>query len=101
MPPMSPFPKIKVTRSRPFQITGLDYFGHLFIQYRNRGEKKKVWVCLFTRVVVRAIHLEMVAYLSANEFFLGLRRFISRRGKTDAINELTRKVTNEVEIAES
>lgn len=33
---------------------------------------------IFICVVVRAIHSEMLADLSANEFLLGLRRFISR-----------------------
>ena len=69
---MSPWPKIKATRSRPFQSVGVDYFGPLFIQDGNRKQKRRVLVCLFTCVVVRTIHLEMVADLSANEFLLGL-----------------------------
>ena len=85
MPPMSPWPEIKVTRSKPFQSTGLDYFGPLYIQDGSSGAKKKVWVCLFTCIVTRAIHLEMVCDLSAYEFLLALRRFISRRGKPDVV----------------
>ena len=73
MPPMSPWPEIKVTRSKPVQSTGLDYFGPLYIQDESRGAKTKVWVCLFTCIVTRAIHLEMVFDLSANEFLLDLR----------------------------
>ena len=46
--------------------------------------EKKVWVCLFTCVAVRAIHLEIVD-LSAEEFLLALRRFIARRGKPQQI----------------
>ena len=41
----------------------------------------KRWVCLFTCVAVRAIHLELVNDLSAQEFLRALRRFIARRGK--------------------
>jgi len=80
MPQMSPWPKEKLTRSLPFQHTGLDYFGPLYIKKSN-GEKQKVWVCLFTCVVVRAIHLEIVDDLTAEQFLLALRRFIARRGK--------------------
>ena len=40
MPPMSPWPKNKVTKSLPFQNTGLDYFGPLYIK-QNGNEKNK------------------------------------------------------------
>ena len=36
MPPMSPWPKNKVTKSSPFQSTGLDYFGPLYIKQKNK-----------------------------------------------------------------
>ena len=47
--------------------------------------QKKVWVCLFTCVAVRAIHQEIVADLSTEEFLLAMRRFIARRGKPQQI----------------
>ena len=84
MPPMSPWPKNKLTQSAPFKHTGLDYFGPLYVKSQNR-EKKKVWVCLFTCVVVRAVHLEIVDDLTAEEFLLVLRRFIARRGNPSKI----------------
>ena len=71
MPLMSPWPKNKLTRSAPFKHTGLDYFGPLYVKLQNQ-EKKKVWVCLFTCVVVRAVHLEIVDDLTAEEFLLAL-----------------------------
>ena len=86
MPKMPPWPKERVTEPLPFQYTGLDYFGPLFIKYFNPASNgpcptyKKVWVCLFTCMVVRAIHLELVEDMSTDQFLLCLRRFISRRG---------------------
>ena len=80
MPPMTPWPTSKVLRALPFQNTGLDYFGPLYIKQSHTKERKKIWVCLFTCVVVRAIHLEIVGDLSAEEFLQALRRFIARRG---------------------
>ena len=65
---MSPWPSNKVVRPLSFQYTGLNYFGPLYIKRGNHADKKKVWVCLFTCVAVRAIHLEIVANLSAEEF---------------------------------
>ena len=85
MPSMSPWPSNKVIRSLPFQYTGLDYFGPLYIKHINYADSRKVWVCLFTCVAVRAIHLEIVADLSAEEFLLALRHFHARRGKPQQI----------------
>lgn len=84
MPAMSPWPRDKLTRSVPFQKTGLDYFGPLYVKQPD-GSQKKVWVCLFTCVVVRAIHLEIVADMTAEQFIMALRRFIARRGKPSHI----------------
>ena len=58
----------------PFEYTGLDCFGPLFIkQYANGVDKpvyKKVWVYLFTCMAVRAVHLELVEDMSADDFTL-------------------------------
>ena len=83
MPPM-PWPKNKLTQSAPFKHTGLDYFGPLYVILQNR-ERKKVWVCLFTCIVVRAVHLEIVDDLTAEEFLLPLRKFIASRGNPSEI----------------
>ena len=80
---MSPWPRKKVAQSAPFTYTGLDYFGPLYIQ--GESSKEKVWVCLFTCVTVRAIHLELVKDMTAEQFLLALRRFIARRGKPTQI----------------
>ena len=84
MPSMSPWPKSKLTRSIPFQETGLDYFGPLYVKQPD-GSQQKVWVCLFTCVVVRAIHLEIVNDMTAEQFIMALHRFIARRGKPNHI----------------
>ena len=68
MPSMSPWLSNKVIKSLPFQFTGLDYFGPLYIKSLNHVDRRKVWVCLFTCVDVREIHVETVADLSAEEF---------------------------------
>ena len=82
---MSPWLTNKVIKSLPFQFTGLDYFGPLYIKSLNHVDRRKVWVCLFTCVDVREIHVEIVADLSAEEFLLALCRFISRREKLQQI----------------
>ena len=42
---------------------------------------QKIWICLFTCMAVRSVHLELVKGLSAELFLDFLRRFIARRGK--------------------
>ena len=46
---------------------------------------KKVWVCLFLCLVVRPVHLEVVEDMSADQFPLGLRRFVARHGAAHQI----------------
>uniref|UniRef100_A0A914XCT4 Integrase catalytic domain-containing protein n=1 Tax=Plectus sambesii TaxID=2011161 RepID=A0A914XCT4_9BILA len=83
LPKIPAFPKERVRQANPFQYTGLDYLGPLWIKSMN--EKIKVWICLFTCLVTRAIHLEPILDLSAQQFLNCIRRFIARRGKPDKI----------------
>ena len=46
----------------------------------NEMKSLWVWVCLFTWVTVRAIHLEVVEDLPAEEFLPVLQRLITRQG---------------------
>ena len=41
---------------------------------------KKIWVCLFTCVVTRAIHLEPIDDMSADQFLLCLHHFVAQQG---------------------
>ena len=83
MPMMPPLPTSRVSESVPFIHTAIDYFGPLFI--KDKTESLKVWVCLFTCLVTRAIHLELIQNMSTEQFLLGFRRFLSRHGKPKEI----------------
>ena len=83
MPLMPPLPTSRVSESVPFTYTGIDYFGPMFI--KNKTEIQKVWVCLFTCLITRAIHLELMQNMSTEQFLLGFRRFLSRHGKPKEI----------------
>ena len=80
MPRMPDLPRERVARSHPFEYTGIDYFGPLYVKefsqstdHSSEQIEGKVWVCLFTCFAVRAIHLELVGDMSAEEFLLSLR----------------------------
>ena len=52
---------------------------------KNGANQKKVSICLFTCITVRAVHLEMVEDMTAEHFLEGFRRFIARTGKPNKI----------------
>lgn len=79
-PVMPQLPPERVQQSVNFASTGVDYFGPLILK-----GNKKIWVCLFTCMVIRAIHMEIIDSLSTESFIEALRKFIARRGKPQII----------------
>ena len=82
-PAMAPLPSSRVTPARTFARTGIDFFGPIYI--KNAPEATKVWVSLFTCMVTRAVHLEMVNDMTTTEFLLAFRRFVARRGMPELV----------------
>ena len=78
LPNMAPLPQSRVTDSTPFSKVGVDYMGPLYIKENNVSTK--IWICLFSCLVTRAVHLELVQDMSTRTFILCLRRFIAMRG---------------------
>ena len=76
MPKLADWPKEKISKAAPFTYTGLDYTEPFHVK---ENKEKKVWICIFTCVTVRAVHLEIVDDMTAEQFLMTLRRFISRR----------------------
>ena len=81
---MSDLPTHRVTNNvRPCTNTGVDYFGPFEVKM-FRGTMKK-WVCLFTCLSVRAVHLELVDSLDTEACIGAVHRFIARRGQPQSI----------------
>ena len=111
VPPMPPLPSKRVKESVPFSYSGIDYFGPLYI--KTRPSTQKVWVCLFTCLVTRAVHLELMQDMSTEQFLLGLRRFVASHGTpceiisdnapqfklaSDVIEKLWSKILREADV---
>ncbi|XP_011859063.1 PREDICTED: uncharacterized protein LOC105556579 [Vollenhovia emeryi] len=79
---MGQLPLPRVTPSRAFTHTGIDYAGPLTLKtWKGRGAKThKGWICVFVCFATSAVHLEVVSDYSTDGFISTYRRFVSRRG---------------------
>ena len=81
---MSELPTDRVTLDKPpFSNTGVDCFGPFLIKI-GRVEHKRYGV-VFTCLVSRAIHLEMMDAMDTDAFVNALRRFLARRGSVEIL----------------
>ena len=65
--------------SVPFRHVGIDYAGQ-FETRIGRNRKEKRYICLFTCLYMRAVHLEVAHSLDTDSCIMALRRFQARRG---------------------
>ena len=79
-PPPPPLPDFRVREDPPFTYTGVDFAGPLSVRDGPSTSISKVWICVFTCLVTRGIHLDLVCNLSTDTFLRCLKRFAARRG---------------------
>ena len=79
-PPPPPLPEFRVNAEPPFTYTGVDFAGPLYVKTTNVLQKQKVWICLYTCCIVRAVHLDVVPDMTAEAFIRSFKRFTARRG---------------------
>ncbi|MPC44213.1 hypothetical protein E2C01_037879 [Portunus trituberculatus] len=60
-----------------FTYTGIDCFGPFMVK-QGRAQVKR-WACIFVCLTIRAVHMEVLATLSADSFIEALMRFTARR----------------------
>ncbi|XP_055622807.1 uncharacterized protein LOC129766310 [Toxorhynchites rutilus septentrionalis] len=83
-PKMGPLPAVRLEPYvRAFTYVGVDIFGPYLVKVGRSVVKR--WVCLFTCLTIRAIHLEVVASLTTDSCKKAIRRFIARRGSPQEI----------------
>ena len=78
---MAPLPKARVTPSlRAFEQIGV-HFGGPYLTKQGRGKcRAKRYICLFTCLTTRAVHLEMAYGLETDSFINAFVRMTARRG---------------------
>lgn len=79
---MGSIPSYRLKPAIPFTYTGVDYAGYFNIKSSSRKNAPyiKGYISLFICLTTRAIHLELVSDLSAEQFLKAFKRFVSRRG---------------------
>ena len=86
-PPMGLLPSLRTQPAPPFQHCGIDFAGPLQCcrGYTRKPTYDDVYVCIFVCLATKAIHLDLCAGLSTDEFLATLRRFTARRGTPSVI----------------
>ncbi|XP_023247632.1 uncharacterized protein LOC111643691 [Copidosoma floridanum] len=79
---MGQLPTARVSPSRLFSHTGVDFAGPIPVLFsRGRGAKTtKGYIAVFICTVTRAVHLEVASDLSTHAFLAAYFRFTARRG---------------------
>ena len=80
---MADLPADRVTPEPPFTTVGLDVFGPWkIVTRRTRGgcAQSKRWAVLFTCMLTRAVHIELIESMYTDSFINALIRFFSIRG---------------------
>ena len=80
---MAPLPAERTSMIPAFMNVGVDFAGPLYVKVKV--ENAKVYICLFSCMVTRAIHLELVEDMTTEQFLLALKRMMSRRGRSRLI----------------
>ncbi|XP_067040969.1 uncharacterized protein [Acropora muricata] len=78
---MAPLPRIRVKEPlRAFSKIAVDFAGPFFtIQGRGKARQKR-YLCLFTCLLSRAVHLELAFGLDTDAFLNAFYRMVNRRG---------------------
>ncbi|KAL0850306.1 hypothetical protein ABMA28_012142 [Loxostege sticticalis] len=81
-PLMGELPSCRVTPSKPFSNSGVDFAGPINIRCsKGRGQRSyKGYICLFVCMATRAVHIEAVSDLTSEGFLAAFKRFVARRG---------------------
>ncbi|XP_038060502.1 uncharacterized protein LOC119731404 [Patiria miniata] len=81
---MADLPSDRVTPNKPpFSFVGVDCFGPFMVKPGRSLVKR--YGCIFTCLVVRAVHIEVLHTMEADSFINTLQRFMCRRGEPEEI----------------
>ncbi len=79
---MGLLPTSRTTPAPPFDTTGVDFAGPFWLRrgHTRKPVYEKCWVAVFVCTATKAVHVDVAASLSTNDFLATLSRFVARRG---------------------
>jgi len=83
---MAPLPKERTADPVSFKNVSVDLFGPLLVKHScdltgcPHPSMTKTYGCLYTCFHTRAVHIELLREASSEDFILGFRNFVARRG---------------------
>ena len=77
------FLKYRVTFCKPYQHTGVDYTGHVYIKYQNK--LTKMYIIVFTCLNIRSVHIELLPSMTCKDFLMCFVRFCNSNTIPDAL----------------
>ncbi|XP_055543071.1 uncharacterized protein LOC129728645 [Wyeomyia smithii] len=79
---MAPYPSFRHRPARAFTYSGMNYCGPFLVRpLIGKGSSVKVYVALYVWMVVKAVHLEVVADLSSAACINAVKRFVAKHGR--------------------
>ena len=79
-PTQAPLPEFRTTGSRAFETVGLEFAGPISYKIK-KGVQGKCCVALYTCATFRAVHLDLLPDMMAEELKGSLAEFVVRRGR--------------------
>lgn len=79
-PKQAPLPEFRTAGSRAFETVGLDFAGPISYKIKKKVQGK-CYVALYTCATSRAVHLDLLPDMTAEELKGSLTEFIARRGR--------------------
>ncbi|KAL4096396.1 hypothetical protein QTP88_021358 [Uroleucon formosanum] len=81
-PIMGNLPQARIEPAKPFQRSGVDFAGPFLVKssLRRNASANKAYACMWVCFVTKAVHIELVGYLTTQSFMNALKRFCDRRG---------------------
>ena len=82
-PKQTDFNKDKVNFQKPFNHTGIDFTGHVYVKFGDNSTK--MYLLVFTCLNIRAIHIELLPSMTCKDFLLAFTRFCNMYGIPNSI----------------
>ena len=70
---MAPLPQRRLIPTAPFEEVGLDCMGHFLVKLNGRADHK-VWAVVFTCMVSRAVHVEVLFKMDTEAMINAIRK---------------------------